>query len=134
MLSVELACQLRKAGLQWKPVSGDRFAITEPEMAGEIFVLSDMTVEVHHLPQGPVIGFNGTTEWALDSVEDRHAVWLPHESQLRELLAATFRRLQRTDRGWEVDIEVNSATSVFEHEDVEQAYGMALLHLIELAS
>ena len=41
-----------------------------------------------------MIGFNGTTEWALDSVELQHSVWLPSETQLRELLAGTFRALE----------------------------------------
>ena len=61
--------------------------VVDRGMDDEVFVLSDMTVEVHQLEHGQVIGFNGTTEWALDSVEDRDAVWLPRESQLRELLA-----------------------------------------------
>jgi hypothetical protein len=103
-------------------------------MSGEIFVLSEMTVEVHRLPQGQVIGFNGTTEWALDSVEDSHTVWLPRETQLRELLAGTFRRLDRTTEGWRVTIEVNGSQTVVADEDVEQAYAKALLQLVELGS
>jgi hypothetical protein len=134
MISIELACRLRDAGVQWKPASGDRFVVTEPEMSGEIFVLSEMTVEVHRLPQGQVIGFNGTTEWALDSVEDAHTVWLPRETQLRELLAGTFRRLDRTTEGWRVTIEVNGSQTVVADEDVEQAYAKALLQLVELGS
>ena len=132
MLSVELALRLRAAGLQWKPASGDRFVVTEAEMAGDVFVLSDMTVEVHRLPQGDVIGFNGTTEWALDSIEDSHAVWLPRESQLRELLAGTFRSLDRDVDGWQVTTEVNGERTTFRHADAEEAYGQAMLHLIEL--
>lgn len=130
MISVALALQLRDAGLVWTPASGDRFAVTESEMAGEVFVLSDMTVEVHTLPQGDVIGFNGTTEWALDSVENSHAVWLPRESQLRELLAGTFRMLDRVDGQWRVQIEVNGRPAEFVDEDVEEAYGIALKSLI----
>ena len=38
---------------------------------------------------GDVIGFNGTTEWALDSIELDHVLWLPREDQLRELMGAT---------------------------------------------
>ena len=52
MISIGLATQLRDAGLAWKPASGDRFVVSQEEMAGEVFVLSDMTVEVHVLPQG----------------------------------------------------------------------------------
>jgi hypothetical protein len=130
MISVDLALQLRAAGLKWRPESGDRFVVTQPEMTGEVFVLSDMTVEVHRLPQGDVIGFNGTTEWALDSIEDSHAVWLPRESQLRELLSGTFRSLDRTEDGWRVSIEVNGEAAEFSDSDAEEAYGFALKHLI----
>lgn len=132
MLSLALALRLREAGLQWKPASGDRFVVTEAEMAGEVFVLSDMTVEVHRLPQGDVIGFNGTTEWALDSVDNSRALWLPRETQLRELLAGTFRSLERDADGWRVTIEVNGRQADFSDADAEEAYGRALLHLIEL--
>ena len=132
MLSIALALQLREAGLQWKPASGDRFVVTEAEMAGEVFVLSDMTVEVQRLPQGDVIGFNGTTEWALDSVDNSRAVWLPRETQLRELLAGTFRSLDRDADGWRVTVEVNGRRADFTDQDVEEAYGRAMLHLIEL--
>ncbi|MFC5272404.1 hypothetical protein [Brachybacterium sacelli] len=31
--------------------------------------------------------FNGTTEWALDSVEQHEAIWIPREDQLRTALA-----------------------------------------------
>ena len=55
-------------------------------MDDEVFVVSDMTVEVHDFPTGKVIGFNGTTEWALDSLAQGDVVWLPREDQLRELL------------------------------------------------
>ena len=69
MLSVASARALREAGLQWTPARGDSFVIPDRDMDADVFVLSDMTVEVHQFPAGPVIGFNGTTEWALDSVE-----------------------------------------------------------------
>jgi hypothetical protein len=133
VISVQLAHRLRRAGLRWSPGVGDRFVITDRDMDSEVFVLSDMTVEVHELPQGRVIGFNGTTEWALDSVESDQALWLPRESQLRELLAGTFRTLDRTGDGWRVSIEVNGQPHASEHPDPEQAYALALLHLLELS-
>ena len=77
-----------------------------------------------------MIGFNGTTEWALDSVENEHAVWLPRETQLRELLAATFRSLCRADSVWSVALQVNGEPLSTEHPDAEQAYGLALLALL----
>ena len=42
-----------------------------------------------------MLGFNGTTEWALDSVAMEQALWLPREDQLREQLGAAFTRLER---------------------------------------
>src|SRR6266516_792302 len=129
VISLDLACRLRDAGLRWSPAPGDRFVVADRDMDSDVFVLSDMTVEVHDLPHGKVIGFNGTTEWALDSVESEKTVWLPRESQLRELLAGTFRGLDRTDGAWRVRTEVNGAVHTSQDPDAEQAYGLALLHL-----
>jgi hypothetical protein len=131
VISLSLARRLRDAGLRWSPVSGDRFVVADRDMDSEVFVVSEMTIEVHDLPHGTVIGFNGTTEWALDSVENDHAIWLPRESQLRELLAGTFRGLDRTEDGWRVRTELNGAGHSSEDPDAEQAYGLALLHLLE---
>jgi hypothetical protein len=89
-----------------------------------------MTVEVHEFPSGRVIGFNGTVEWALDSVEAGNSVWLPSEAQLRERLGATFRRLERGDDGWQVTLDVAGRPVVTSHEDPAEAYGLALLHLV----
>jgi hypothetical protein len=86
VLSVTIARRLRDAGLSWTPQRGDRFVVADRDMDDEVFVLSDMTIEVHRYPGGPVIGFNGTTEWALDSVDQQDALWMPLEHQLRELL------------------------------------------------
>jgi hypothetical protein len=132
MITVELARKLRDAGLRWAPVPGDRFVVADRDMDDDVFVVSDMTVEVHDLPFGKVIGFNGTVEWALDSVDTSQAIWLPRESQLRELLAGTFRALHRTADGWRVQTEVNDVEHDIEDADPEQAYGLALLHLLEL--
>jgi hypothetical protein len=95
--------------------------VADRDMDSDVFVLSDMTIEVHDLPHGRVIGFNGTTEWALDSVDKDSAVWLPRESQLRELLAGTFRGLDRTDNGWRVRTELNGAAHATENADAEEA-------------
>lgn len=130
MISLDLARRLRDAGLRWKPDSGDRFAVMSPEMAGDVFTVSEMVVDVHQLPDGTVIGFNGTVEWALDSVSLERTVWLPSETQLRELLGGTFRRLDRCPTGWRVTIEVAGHEDVHEHADAAEAYGRALLELI----
>ena len=132
MIAVETAARLRDCGVRWDPVGGDRFVVEEPEMAGQVFVVSDMTVEVHRHPHGTVIGFNGTTEWALDSVAQDRALWLPRESQLRTLLGGTFRRLERDNAGrWTVHIQVGERPFTAAHDDPEQAYALALLNLVD---
>jgi hypothetical protein len=131
VISVPLARRLRDAGVKWQPASGDRFIVADRDMDAEVFVISDMLVDLHRLPDGPVLGFNGTVEWALDSVGLQQSVWLPREGQLRDLLGGTFRRFERADAGFRVVLEVNGREARFEHEDAEQAYGVALLHLVE---
>ncbi|WP_051167661.1 hypothetical protein [Actinoplanes sp. N902-109] len=133
VIGVYEARQLKDSGLVWKPGPGDRFAIPDRDMDDDIFVLSTMTIEVHTLPEGQVIGFNGTTEWALDDVELDEALWLPREDQLRELLGGTFRGLRRTDAGWAVDITLLGEDRTFAADTAEQAYAAALLHLLAAA-
>ena len=133
MIGQQLAQQLREAGLEWKPGLGDRFAIPDRDLDEEVFVLSNMTIQVYSMPEGRVIGFNGTTEWALDDVEMDEVVWLPREDQLRELLGGTFRALHRSDTGYEVIMELLGEQRTFEGENVETAYAAALLHLLAAA-
>jgi hypothetical protein len=135
MISLELARALRTAGLRWKPESGDRFTLLEAEAAGEVFTVSDMTVEAHVFPSGTVLGFNGTTEWALDSVALEDAVWLPREDQLRRLLGGTFRALrtegadEETPR-FEVDAVFRGEPRTFTAATAADAYGEAALALV----
>ena len=126
MLTVALARELLAAGLLWSPRQGDRFVLPDRGMDDEVFWLSDMTVEVHELPRGRVVGFNGTTEWALDSVRLEDALWLPREDQLRAVLGDRFSALARTGTGWVVE----SGGSRHEHVDVECAYALAVLSLL----
>ena len=130
MISVPTARRLRDAGLTWTPDRGDRFIVADRDMDDEVFVLSDMTVDVHRRPEGTRLGFNGTTEWALDSVDDTDALWLPREGQLRALLGGTFLSLERADGLWRVTIAVTGTRSTHEHEDPEEAYALALLELV----
>ncbi|GIF73659.1 hypothetical protein Asi02nite_31770 [Asanoa siamensis] len=132
VLSVPLALRLRDAGLRWKPAPGDRFAIPDRDLDDEVFVLSNMVIAVHELPDGPVIGFNGTTEWAMDDLEQSEAIWLPREDQLRELLGGTFHMLERAGTGYRVELSVGDRRLTFEAGTAEEAYGAALLDLIRL--
>ena len=133
MIGVQLARQLREAGLAWKPALGDRFAIPDRDLDDEVFVLSNMTIEVYTMPEGRVIGFNGTTEWALDDVEIEETVWLPREDQLRELLGGTFRGLRHDAVGFEVTMDLLGEERRFEGPSAEEAYAGALLHLLAAA-
>jgi uncharacterized protein (TIGR03086 family) len=95
-----------------------------------VFVLSDMTIEAHDFPTGRVLGFNGTTEWALDSVEATQALWLPGEGQLRDLLGEDFLRLERAGGEWAVTAcGAGGLEETTRHADAEEAYALALLAL-----
>jgi hypothetical protein len=126
VITVEQAKRLRKAGALWVPGAGDRFVVPDRDMDDDVFVVSDMTVEVHDYPGGKVIGFNGTTEWALDSIEQREVIWLPREEQLRKLLGETFVRLETVPEGYAVELTNGRYTA----HDAEQAYAEALLALL----
>lgn len=139
MISRELASALRDAGLRWRPAAGDRFVIPQPELDGELFTLSEMTIEAREYPTGTILGFNGTTEWALDSVAQEDALWLPREDQLRDLLGATFVSLAVERDGEAVHHVVTTRT----HDGAEErheaavaadAYGAALLALVTRAT
>ena len=128
MISTESAVALRDAGLVWHPRSGDRFQLDEPEFEADVFTVSEMTIEPRDYPTGRILAFNGTTEWALDSVALEDALWLPHESQLRELLRGAFRSLRRLADTHEVEIVVRRARAfVFEHPEPADAYALAVL-------
>ena len=130
MIGLDLARALRTAGLTWSPTSGDRFVIDMPDLSDQSFVLSDLTVDVQHFGGRPVLAFNGTVEWALDSVTVDQAVWLPHEEQLRTALGPAFRSLQVEGERHRVVIEVDGAAIEFDDADVSAAYGRALLNLL----
>jgi hypothetical protein len=130
VIPLDLAARLRAAGLDWTPAAGDRFAIPDRGLDDNVFVISDMTIEVHDLPTGRVIGFNGTTQWALDDVDQDEAIWLPREDQLRELLGAAFQRLERMPGGYRVLATVDGAAGDFPAASPAEAYGTALLRLI----
>ncbi|HET7280605.1 MAG TPA: hypothetical protein VFJ22_21225 [Dermatophilaceae bacterium] len=131
MIDVQLARDLAAAGVLWQPVPGDRFTIDERQLAGDIFWISDLTIEVHHYNDQTILGFNGTTEWALDSVPLEVALWLPREDQLRELIGDRFVGLRFADGSWRVQVRRMPDGHVLEaaDPDAECAYAKALLLL-----
>lgn len=131
MIRIDLARRVVAAGTAWTPASGDRFVVPDRDMDADVFVVSEMLIDVHDLPTGRVIGFNGTTEWALDSVRLHEVVWLPREEQLRRLLGASFLSLHAEAGGFAVLTDQRGTRHTHTDADAENAYALALLALLE---
>ena len=135
LISDELAAQLLEAGLAWQPTAGDQFRIQGESFEGDLFILSHMVIEPREFETGSVLHFNGTTEWALDTVAQDEALWLPREDQLRSRLGGTFRSLERTAQGYRVSVQGEDGEVVdYDGESPAQAYGSALLELVRRAT
>jgi hypothetical protein len=134
MISTALARSLRDIGLEWRPASGDAFRIDRDEFESDVFTVSDMTVEAHEFDTGTILGFNGTTEWALDSVAIEDSLWLPREDQLRVLLGSAFRALVRADgeASYRVDVVFQGIPQSFTATEPADAYAAALEQLLRL--
>ncbi|MFG6403516.1 MULTISPECIES: pilus assembly protein CpaE [unclassified Microbacterium] len=130
MISTESAQALRDAGLVWRPRSGDRFQLDEPEFDADVFTVSEMTIEARAYSTGTILAFNGTTEWALDSVALQDALWLPTEEQLREMLRGGFRALRRLDDTYEVEAVIGGDNLTFRHPEPSDAYALAVAALL----
>lgn len=128
MISLDLASSLCDAGLPWTPGSGDRFVIPDRGLDSEVFTLSEMTIDVKSTPAGRLIAFNGTVEWAMDSIMQREVIWLPHEAQLRELLGERFVALERDGAGLRCVVMFAGERVVYRADDAATAYARALLH------
>jgi hypothetical protein len=103
--------------------------IPDRDLDDAVFAISDMVVEVHDHSFGRFFGFNGTTEWALDSIEQQEAVWLPREDQLRTMLGDSFVALQPTPGGFVVIIARDGREERHIDIDAECAYARAVLAL-----
>jgi hypothetical protein len=128
VISHDLAVRLSAAGLAWTPANGDRFWLPERDLDEMVFTVSDMVVEVREQSDGRVLAFNGTTEWALDSIDTGAAVWLPHLDQLLERLGPRFVSLTARSGGHVVRLDDGS-----EHVDVGAADAAARALLAVLA-
>jgi hypothetical protein len=140
MISLDLARRLRAAGLAWSPQKGDRFVVPDRDMDADVFVISEMVVELRDVPTGQILAFNGTTEWALDSIDADAVVWMPWEPQLRDLLGNAFVSLERLDldtggaaddaAGFAVTVTADGRRERHVDIDAECAYARALLGLL----
>lgn len=137
MISLQLAQQLKHAGLRWQPAEHDRFAIPGREMDGKIFIISEFTALVQDLNGYPAITFHGTVEWALDYVLLTETIWLPSEQQLREQIerrldaaGAPELALVRRAQGYECIIGQGNGGQAFVAGSAGDAYAAALLYLL----
>lgn len=127
MISRDVAARLAPL-LDWVPANGDQFYIPRPEISESVFTISDMVVELIVKNGDSRFHFNGTVEWALDSVESDAVVWMPREEQLRLLLGDSFLSLDRLGDGFVVS--ATGPAGAFHTEPVADAcdaYGEALL-------
>ena len=132
-----MARQLKTAGLDWTPAKNDFFAIPDRDLDDVIFVISDMTVLVEKLRGQLAVTFHGAVEWALDHMMIADLVWLPTETQLRELLEQRLvgepqpaMTLVSTRAGYRCQIQFEGQELTFEGFGVSEVYAIALLHLL----
>ena len=137
MISLELATQLKAAGLVWHTTVHDFFTVPNSDLNDQLFVLSDMMASMEILRGWPALVFHGTSEWALDYLLTHEAVWMPTESQLREAVEANlkkqdgrFHQLQRVEDGYECAFSTGNGQLNFTAVSASEAYGLALLHLL----
>jgi hypothetical protein len=137
VISRQLAAALRAAGLEWHPAKGDWFVIPDRDLDEVEFVVSDMVVETRRLGLGgDLLMFNGTTEWALDSLEAGEAIWLPREDQLRAVLGEAFIGLEHLPGetpGYAVSMLLGDTEQRYVDVDVEGAYARAALALLDFS-
>lgn len=138
MISRQLAADLRDAGLTWTPVKGDWFVIPDHGLDQLEFVVSDMVIETRRMAMGrQMLAFNGTTEWAMDTLAASDALWLPRENQLREVLGEAFIGLEHIPGetpGYAVSTLIGNTEERFVDVDVEAAYARAALALLRSTS
>ena len=137
MISLSTARQLKECGLVWRPSLHDFFAIPDSDL-DRVFVVSDMMIDVQQLFGREIITFNGAVEWSLDNITVAEALWMPTESQLRELVqtrlakyAGLSLRLINQEGRYRCQITEGETTATFESTEASDAYAMALLHLLE---
>jgi len=130
VITLDLAKALAARGLVWRPASGDRFHVPDRDLDDEVFVVSGIAIEVSELPSGSEMRFNGTVEWALDSIEQREVVWLPREEQMRDALGARFLRMERMAGEAGGFVVVLTGEERYVDIDAERAYARALLSVL----
>ncbi len=137
MIPLTLARDLKRAGLDWHPKTGDCFAIPDRDLDDRVFYITDMAIRIALLHGQPTVMFQGAYEWALDYILLTEVVWIPEEGQLRGRIesllpvsASPSLRLTQTPGGYVCEIADGGEYSTHAGEDAASAYGHALLHLL----
>jgi hypothetical protein len=134
VITRDLATALRDAGLPWTPTKGDWFVIPDKGLDDLVFVLSDMVIETRRMALGrQMLAFNGSTEWAIDTLAASEALWLPREDQLRGVLGEAFMSLDYLPGetpGYAVSMLLGDREERYVDVDVESAYARAALALL----
>lgn len=131
VISVQLAKDLRAAGLDWQPRPFDFFHIPDRDLDEKKFVIADLSADIQPLADGiAAITFNGSVEWSLDYILQQDVVWLPTESQIRERLGDLTRSLERTGQGWTCTIVLAEGSESHHASSASDAYGLAALSLL----
>ena len=138
MISLTTAQQLHAAGLSWTPALHDFFGVPDRGMDDRVFVISDISVDIELLKGQSVVTFNGTAEWALDYEMVAELVWLPTEAQLRLALERLLQsepqprlKLVCAPEGYRCEIPLRGQSLTFRASEACEAYGAALLHVLE---
>jgi hypothetical protein len=138
MLSLNLAKELKGAGLIWVPAQNDFFSIPDRGFDDSTFVITDMTVLVETVKGELAVTFHGTAEWALDHMLITDLLWLPTETQLRELLEQRLigeptptLHLTSTADGYQCEIHFQGEHLCFEAFGASEAYAKALLYVLK---
>lgn len=132
MISMERGQQLKASGLEWEPAERDLFMMPEHNLDGQVFVVSALPALVQNFGGQRTITFHGSIEWALDYVVLSEAVWLPTETQLRELLSERIGpdaplRLERLSAGYRLLVGLGADLHELEAPSAEDVYAQALL-------
>jgi len=138
MLSLSMARRLKTAGLAWTPALHDFFSVPDRGFDDRIFVINDMSVDVELLKGRSIVTFNGTSEWALDYEMTTELVWLPTETQLREILEHRLwaelqpaLSLASAPDTHQCVIRFQGQSLAFDAPEASEAYAAALLHILE---
>ena len=132
MISIQLAQQLKEAGLIWITSQYDFFAIPYNGLDDRVFVLSDLQAQMDVYRGWPVVTFHGSSEWALDYILTKEVLWMPTETQLREELEKFVKdedTVQLVGSNGRYTCHIHHQT--FTAPTASDAYGQALLHLLK---